>query len=142
MIRIGGDTWISARDVVRVRIIAKDTVMITALHGDTIQNYEVSVYGDETAEHLGGEAGGGDRERDSGGPVKLMRITFPMCWRGPDDRRFTLIRIQTRSYVLGSGWKFSMSFAPYLFPRVRRGYRQLRVTVLGINWHWRGGWRK
>lgn len=66
-----------------------------------------------------------------------MRLMIPMVKRATGDSRFTLLRFETTNYIYGRGWKVSVSLHRKFFYLVRK-YRQLRITLLGINVHWRG----
>lgn len=56
--------------------------------------------------------------------------------RAEGDSRITLLRVESADYIFGRGRKVSLSLHPFLF-RWQRQYRELRVTLLGINIHWR-----
>lgn len=66
-----------------------------------------------------------------------MQFMFWIGARGQQDTRITLFRFETGDYISGQGWKFSISLHPRLF-YWRRYYREIRVTLLGLNIHWRG----
>jgi hypothetical protein len=56
--------------------------------------------------------------------------------RGKHDQRLTLFRIRTTSYLYGKGWKFSLSLHNRFFYFLKQ-YREIRLTVLGLNFHLR-----
>ena len=56
--------------------------------------------------------------------------------RNPDDGRILLFRYVSPEYIRAKGWKFSLSLHPYWF-YWRREFREFRLTVLGLNIHFR-----
>lgn len=66
----------------------------------------------------------------------MGRCTLGMCRRIPGDSRITLFRYTTDKYISGDGWKLSVSLHRKLFYWMR-GYREFRLTMLGLNVHYR-----
>lgn len=54
----------------------------------------------------------------------------------PGDSRITLFRYTTDKYMYREGWKISVSLHPKFF-YWRREYRAFRLTILGLNVHYR-----
>lgn len=52
------------------------------------------------------------------------------------DRRYTLIRFESKRYIYGDGKALSISIHPYMW-RFKKGYREFRLTIAGINIHYR-----
>lgn len=65
-----------------------------------------------------------------------MRIMFGIGARIPGDSRITLFRFESGNWEYGEGWKISLSLHKRLL-YWKRYYKELRVTFLGLNVHWR-----
>ena len=68
-----------------------------------------------------------------------MKTMFWIGPRGKCDRRITLLRVTSDRWMYGEGWKFSISLHRRWF-FWQRDHQELRVTLLGLNFHWRGKW--
>lgn len=65
-----------------------------------------------------------------------MRLVF-VGQRLKGDSRFTLLRFESGRWAYGEGWKVSISLHRKMFYWMR-SYRNIRVTLLGLNINWRG----
>lgn len=66
----------------------------------------------------------------------MAHLDFNIGRRIPGDSRITLFRYKSGRFEYGEGWKMSVSLHPKLL-YWRRGYKEFRLTVLGINVHYR-----
>lgn len=65
-----------------------------------------------------------------------MRTKFFVGARADGDSRITLFRFESGQWENNEGWKISFSLHPRLF-YWRNNYKEIRVTLLGLNVHWR-----
>lgn len=65
-----------------------------------------------------------------------MRTMFWIGARAAGDSRVTLFRFESGRWEHREGWKISISLHPRWF-YWQRQYKQIRVTLLGLNIHWR-----
>jgi hypothetical protein len=66
----------------------------------------------------------------------MGRLVWGIGKRVVGDSRVTLFRYETSRYIYGGGWKVSISLHPRWF-YWQRCYGGFRVTLFGVNLHWR-----
>lgn len=65
-----------------------------------------------------------------------MRVMWNIGKRGKGDTRYTLVRLETNRFIYRQGWSLSISLHPFLW-KWHEGYQEFRLTLLGVNIHYR-----